>query len=67
MTTFSGLAIGLLAGGVALAADAGFAVAGLQLTPKPWDKPANLEKLERYARQAAGLGARVVQIGRAHV
>ena len=60
MTTFSGLAIGLLAGGVALAADAGFAVAGLQLTPKPWDKPANLEKLERYARQAAGLGARVV-------
>lgn len=37
-----------------------FLLAGLSLTPQPWDKPANLEKLERYARQAAGAGTQVV-------
>lgn len=35
-------------------------VAALSLTPEPWDKQANLAKLERFARQAAAQGAQVI-------
>lgn len=35
-------------------------VAALSLTPEPWDKQANLAKLERSARQAAAQGAQVI-------
>jgi predicted amidohydrolase len=45
---------------IALAGDLVFTVAGLQLTPKPWDKQANLAKLEDFARRAAGQGAQLV-------
>jgi len=45
----------------ALAADSqSFTVAGLSLMPEPWNKIANFQKLERYARQAASQGAQVV-------
>lgn len=44
----------------ALAGDATFTVAGLRVTPKPWDKQANFATLARYTRQAAADGARLV-------
>lgn len=44
----------------AVAADHAFIFAGLSLTPEPFDKEANLAKLERYARQAAKKGAQVI-------
>ncbi len=37
-----------------------FTVAGLRVTPKAWDKQANFDKLEHFARQAAADGADVV-------
>lgn len=46
--------------GILSAADTGFVVAALSLTPEPWAKEANLAKFERYARQAAALGAQVI-------
>ena len=45
---------------LACAADLPFTVAGLSLTPEPWNKEANFAKLERYAREAAAQGAQVV-------
>ncbi|MBI3207316.1 MAG: carbon-nitrogen hydrolase family protein [Candidatus Solibacter usitatus] len=42
------------------AADANFLFAGLSITPEPWNKSANLAKLERYARDAAARGANVI-------
>ena len=42
------------------AAEPGYLVAALSLTPEPWNKSANLAKLERYARQAAAQGAQVI-------
>lgn len=48
------------AAGLLQAGDDGYAVAALTLTPEPWDKAANLAKLERYARQAAARGADVI-------
>ncbi len=53
-------ALGLLVTTLALAEDLSFNLAGLSLTPEPWNKEANLDKLEKYARQAAGLGAQVL-------
>ncbi len=44
----------------ATAADSGYVVAALSLTPEPWDKQANYAKFERYARQAAARGAQVI-------
>lgn len=44
----------------AFAGDASFTIAGLQMMPEPWNKQGNFAKLERYARQAAVQGARVV-------
>lgn len=44
----------------AWAGEASFVFAGLSLTPEPFDKTANLAKLERYARQAAAKGANVI-------
>lgn len=38
----------------------GFVLAALSLTPEPWDKEANFQKLARYARQAAAQGAQVI-------
>lgn len=46
--------------GILNAADTGFIVAALSLTPEPWAKEANLAKFERYARQAAARGAQVI-------
>ena len=37
-----------------------FTVAALRVTPSPWEKNANIEKLERYARQAAQAGAQMI-------
>ena len=54
------IALGLLLAVLARAADVPFTLAGLSLMPEPWNKEANLAKLERYARQAAGKGAQVV-------
>src|SRR5262245_43001475 len=34
-----------------------FNLAGLKLLPTPWDKAANFNKLENYARKAAAAGA----------
>lgn len=45
---------------LAFSADAGYVVAALSLTPEPWAKERNLAKFERYARQAAALGAQVI-------
>ena len=53
------LAAALLAAS-AFAGDVSFTIAGLQITPQPWNKQANLEKLERYARRAAAQGAQVI-------
>jgi predicted amidohydrolase len=37
-----------------------FILAALKVTPTPWDKEGNLQKLDRFARQAARAGAQVV-------
>ncbi|MBE0658933.1 MAG: carbon-nitrogen hydrolase family protein [Bryobacteraceae bacterium] len=42
------------------AQDAQFVFAALNLTPEPWDKQANFAKLERYVREAAARGAKVI-------
>jgi predicted amidohydrolase len=54
------LLAGTFAVGLALAGDATLTLAGLRLTPKAWDKQANFETLEHYARQAAAEGAQLV-------
>lgn len=43
-----------------LAADVTFTAAVLRVVPELWDKQANLARLERCAREAAGRGARLV-------
>lgn len=43
-----------------LAAQNGYVIAALSLTPEPWKKEANFAKFERYAREAAGRGAQVI-------
>jgi predicted amidohydrolase len=50
----------LLFAGFARAGDQPFTVAGLSLMPEPWNKEANFQKLQRYARQAAAQGAQVI-------
>jgi len=45
---------------LAQAGDATLTLAGLRVTPKPWDKQANFVTLERYSRQAAAEGAQLV-------
>jgi predicted amidohydrolase len=50
----------LLATAAAMAGDGSFVVAGLKVMPERWNKEANFQKLERYARQAAGQGAQLV-------
>jgi predicted amidohydrolase len=40
--------------------EASFTLAGLRVTPTPWDKQRNVETLERFARQAVDEGAQVV-------
>ena len=42
------------------AGDTSLTVAGLRIMPKAWDKQGNLEKFERYARQAAAGGAQLI-------
>jgi predicted amidohydrolase len=37
-----------------------FTLAGLRVLPTPWDKCGNVDKLERFARRAAGDGAEVI-------
>jgi len=54
------LVAGLFVAGLALAGDVTFTLAGLRVTPKPWDKQANFVTLERYTRQAATDGAQLV-------
>ncbi|MEX2261392.1 MAG: carbon-nitrogen hydrolase family protein [Bryobacteraceae bacterium] len=54
------IAIGILIAASALPAEDSFTVAALRLMPKRWDKQANLEKLEKYARQAAAQGGEVI-------
>ncbi len=41
-------------------ADISFVFAGLSLTPEAWNKEANFARLERFARQAASQGAKVI-------
>jgi predicted amidohydrolase len=40
--------------------DTPFVLAALRVTPTPWDKEGNFEKLDHFARQAAADGANVV-------
>ena len=40
-------------------AEVSLTVAGLRVMPERWNKSANLEKFERYAREAAARGADV--------
>jgi hypothetical protein len=44
----------------AIVGDRAFVIAGLRVVPERWNKEANFQKLERYARQAAGQGAQLV-------
>jgi beta-ureidopropionase len=46
--------------GLCSANAAEFTVAALTLTPEPWNKTANFDKLAVYARQAAAQGAQVI-------
>jgi N-carbamoylputrescine amidase len=50
----------ILTATLACGADATFVFAGLSLTPEPWDKEGNFRLLERYAREAAARGAKVI-------
>ena len=51
------LACILLSVASAWAGDVTLTIAGLRIMPTPWDKAANLAKLDRYAREAAAKGA----------
>jgi predicted amidohydrolase len=48
------------AGLAGAAAEPDFVVAAMRVQPKPWDKAHNFALLERYAKQAAAQGARLV-------
>ncbi len=50
----------LLAVSCTWAGDINLTIAGLRIMPERWNKPANLTKLERYAREAARGGAGLV-------
>jgi len=52
--------VGVLLVSSVLSAEVSFTVAGLRLMPARWDKEANFTKLEKYAHEAASLGAEVV-------
>src|SRR5688572_30464559 len=54
------LVLGLLASTLAFGEDLPLTIAALSLSPEPWNKQANLTKLEKYVRQAAGMGAQLV-------
>ena len=54
------LLAGTFVAGLAVGGDATLTLAGLRVTPKPWDKQANFVTLEYYARQAAAQGAQLV-------
>jgi predicted amidohydrolase len=55
------LFLGLLAGAIALpGAPNSFVIAGLRVMPERWNKEANFQKLDHWARQAAGQGAQLV-------
>ncbi|MBV6431416.1 MAG: Formamidase [Bryobacteraceae bacterium] len=45
---------------IASAADPGLRIAGISVTPRAWDKKANLATFEQYARQAAAQGAQLI-------
>src|SRR5437660_7143897 len=51
--------LGVLVAASALAGDLSLTVAGLSVTPRRWDKQANLATFESYARQAAARGAQL--------
>jgi predicted amidohydrolase len=53
-------ALSLLVMTLALSEDESLTLAGLSLTPEPWNKQANLTKLEHYVRKSAGMGAQLV-------
>jgi predicted amidohydrolase len=54
------LGIGRVAAQEAPSSNDGFVLAALSLTPEPWDKEANFQKLAKFARQAAAQGAQVI-------
>lgn len=51
---------GILLANLVLAGEVTLTLAGLKITPKPWDKQANFVTLEHYTRQAASEGAQLV-------
>jgi len=53
-------AAAVLGAALSFASDATFVLAGLSLTPTPWEKEANFRLLEKYAREAAARGAQVI-------
>jgi predicted amidohydrolase len=56
-----GIAVATLAAASLLqAADIQFRIAGLSMTPTPWDKAENFARLERLARDAAARGANLI-------
>ncbi|MBI5086543.1 MAG: carbon-nitrogen hydrolase family protein [Acidobacteria bacterium] len=60
MTLWKALVCCLFCCWVARAGDASFVFAGLSITPEQWNKDANFVKMERYVRQAAAMGAKVI-------
>ncbi len=40
--------------------ESAFVIAGLRMLPERWNKQANFDKIERFAREAAGRGAQLV-------
>jgi len=58
-TALRAICLGILTATLMLAADS-FLLAALSLTPKAWDKEANFASLERYAREAAADGAKLI-------
>jgi predicted amidohydrolase len=61
MIRFSLLAYFLLAGASVLpGASNSFVIAGLRVMPERWNKEANFQKIEYWAREAAAQGAQLV-------
>jgi predicted amidohydrolase len=54
------LFLAVLLTSLAFSEEISFRLAGLTLTPEPWNKETNFAKLERFVRQAAAQGAQVV-------
>jgi predicted amidohydrolase len=57
---WAGFLLAALTAATAMAGEHSFTIAGLRVMPARWDKEGNLQKLDRYAREAAQRGAQVI-------